>query len=264
MKTGIKAVILARFSPRPDADESKSNENQIAQAKEYALSKGYEVSKARIFQDSGLTGMDDERHPDPAVAVAKRPGLAAAIQATKEGMVLIVRARDRISRETYIQQYVERMVNVGGGAIEAYAETNESNLSGRIVRAVLSELARDTVERIRLLTHLSMQKYQNRDGRRMSRRDKCPYGYSVDTADDSLLIEVPAEQLTIKAIQKAHREGLGLRAICRRLDAHKITRRGGKPWEGSHGLVRAILKRVGEKKNSPPTSVPAGETTLKD
>jgi hypothetical protein len=77
-------------------------------------------------------------------------------------------------------------------------------------------------------------------GRRMTRPDRCPYGWRQDPSNPVLLAEDAAEQATIARIREERRHGRGLREIARRLDSAGIACRGGR-W--SHTTVRSVLKR---------------------
>jgi Recombinase len=77
-------------------------------------------------------------------------------------------------------------------------------------------------------------------GRRMTRPDRCPYGWRPDPADDERLVEDADEQAVIARIREERRHGRGLREIARRLDAAGIACRGGR-W--SHTTVRSVLLR---------------------
>ena len=78
---------------------------------------------------------------------------------------------------------------------------------------------------------------------RMGRRDRVPFGWKLDRRDDKKLVPDWDEQETIRYAQAAEAKGMGLRAICRYLDAMGRKRRG-KRWAGAHGLIRAILERA--------------------
>jgi hypothetical protein len=77
-------------------------------------------------------------------------------------------------------------------------------------------------------------------GRRMTRPDRCPYGWRPDPLDPARLVEDVDEQDTIRRIREERRHGRGLRAIARRLDLAGIACRGGG-W--SHTTVRSVLLR---------------------
>jgi len=105
-----------------------------------------------------------------------------------------------------------------------------------ILFSALAELEREQVaER----TSAAMLRHQAK-GRRMTRADRCPYGWRPDPADPDLLVEDADEQATIRRIREERRHGRGLREIARRLDSAGIACRGGR-W--SHTTVRSVLLR---------------------
>jgi hypothetical protein len=77
---------------------------------------------------------------------------------------------------------------------------------------------------------------------RRGRRDCVPFGWKVDRRDDKKLVPDWDEQETIRLAKAVAAKGMGLRAICRYLDA-RCRKRRGKPWLGGQSLVRAILAR---------------------
>ena len=230
------AIIYARFSPRPDADESQSNAKQIERCQEYAAQRGYEV--LAIHQDLALTGMDDEQDPDPAQATLHRPGLHAAIEAIHKGMVLLVRWRSRIARDPYVQAWARRKVLKRGGRIEAADETNEAGMAGELVENTLAIVDKYHVIQIRLDTALAMRRHQAA-GRRMTRKEFCPWGFMADPADPARLVECPAEVDLIKLARTCRLNGMKLRRIAAHLEATGAERRGKRTWDVS--AVKRIL-----------------------
>ena len=79
---------------------------------------------------------------------------------------------------------------------------------------------------------------------RMTRPDRCPFGWKPHPQDPTKLVQDPLEQGTIWfLIEAAQNPAMGPRALCRWLDLHGHKRRGGKKWAGAHSLVRDILRR---------------------
>ncbi len=83
------------------------------------------------------------------------------------------------------------------------------------------------------------------NARRMTRPDRCPYGWRPHPHYPERLIEDTAEQHTIFRLVELAMVPVSFRELCRRLDRAGCTRRGGKKWAGAHGLVRSILRREG-------------------
>jgi DNA invertase Pin-like site-specific DNA recombinase len=106
------------------------------------------------------------------------------------------------------------------------------------IMAVFDELER---EQIAARTCDAMLRHQTA-GRRMTRSDRCPYGWRPDSTDPTRLAEDPEEQAIIARIRQEHAAGRGLREIARTLDLTGIPCCGHR-W--SHSTVRAVLRRNG-------------------
>lgn len=100
-------------------------------------------------------------------------------------------------------------------------------------------------ERVAALEARLTRRRPDATGRRMTRLDRCPYGWKPHPKNPARLVEEAHEQQVIREIVTvAQNSGMGPRAICRHLDAAGFRRRGGKTWAGAHGLVAAILDRA--------------------
>src|SRR5262249_33245163 len=109
----------------------------------------------------------------------------------------------------------------------------------RFVFILFSALAELEREQIAERTSTAMLRHQAK-GRRMTRTDRCPYGWRPDPSDPEQLVEDAEEHATIARIRSERRFGRGLREIARRLDAAGIACRGGR-W--SHTTIRSVLFR---------------------
>ena len=79
---------------------------------------------------------------------------------------------------------------------------------------------------------------------RMTRLDRCPFGWKPHPKNPAMLVQDPLEQQTIFALIEARQNpALSLRGLCHYLDTRGHKRRGGKKWAGAHSLVKDILKR---------------------
>jgi DNA invertase Pin-like site-specific DNA recombinase len=84
-----QAVIYARFSPRPNAEECDSVEKQLERCRSYCKAHGYDVIAEQDDEDMSGGRADN------------RPGLQAAIAlACKAKAVLVVYKLDRLARNT--------------------------------------------------------------------------------------------------------------------------------------------------------------------
>jgi len=91
-----------------------------------------------------------------------------------------------------------------------------------------------------------VKKRPDTNARRMTRPDRCPYGWKPHPKSPAVLVEDPQEQQTIFRLVELAQAPVSLRELCRRLDATGRRRRNGEKWaDNGHGLVRTILLREG-------------------
>lgn len=230
----MKAVLYARFSPRPDAAESESCETQLEQCRKYCAENQIEVSGA--FQDRALSGSEEDR-----------PGLWTAIDMLRRKGLLIVYRLDRLARNVYLMHCIEQAVaKRGARIISVCGEGNGSTPEDKLIRDILAALAEYQRKVAAARTKASMLRHQA-TGRRMSY--KAPFGWREDPNSPlnsrgrpSRLMADPEEQRVIQCIVALHEQGRTPRAICKALDASWVECRGGK-WY--HKTVQKILKRAG-------------------
>src|SRR5262249_41329292 len=119
--------------------------------------------------------------------------------------------------------------------------------AGELMGGMLAVWAQYQRRQIQKRTSKAMRKYQA-EGRRMTRLDRCPYGWRPDPNDPKRLIQDADEQAIMgTTIPALHRAGKGPRAIARSLNEAGLPCRG-KAW--SHSTIRSILHRNGQKANA--------------
>ena len=231
MTDKTKAILYARFSPRPHAAECESCEAQLRDLREYCWKRGYEI--AGEFADKALSGGDDWDD---------RPGMFDAAHACKRGYLFVVRAFDRLFRDARKGLVFASMLEQKGARVRSITEEAASldTPEAMMMRTIFLALAEYQRHIIRARTRSKMRAHQ-REGRRMSAI--MPYGMMADPANPRRMIDNPAEIATVDEIRELAKRGAGLRAIARELTARGIENRGGKPW--NHGLIAAILRRDG-------------------
>jgi DNA invertase Pin-like site-specific DNA recombinase len=224
-----QAVLYARFSPRPNAEECDSVEKQLERCRAYSLGHGYTV--VAEHHDKDLSGARADN----------RPGLQSAISAAcKRKAVLVVYSLSRFARCTRDAIDLAASLSAAGADLAVIQENvNTRSPMGRFVFILFSALAELEREQVAERTSTAMLRHQAK-GRRMTRCDRCPYGWRPDPADPDRLIEDADEQATIRRIREERRNGRALREIARRLDLAAIECRGGR-W--SHTTVRSVLAR---------------------
>lgn len=221
----IEAVIYTRFSPRPDAATSESCEMQEGLCRDYAAAHGWEC--AAVFADADVSGADEFRDK-----------LWAAIDSLKKGGVLLVWKRDRLARNVYLAEMINRAVAKKGGRIVAVSGDVEGDGPEQVlVRQVVAAMAEYERKLIGIRTSAALRLYQSQ-GRRVSRIP--PYGWDVSAEDPGRLVRNEAEQGVIAEVVGMRGRGMGLREIARRLDPSAS--RSGR-W--SPAAVMRILRRAG-------------------
>ena len=227
------AVLYARYSPRPDAEECDSVKKQLERCREYCRRQGYKILNE--FKDENKSGGRADN----------RPGLQAALRETiKHKATLVVYSRDRLARENADDADIVRRLIKAGADLESATESFDIyDESGELLGGVQAIVAQYQRRIIQKRTRNAMRKYQS-EGRRMTRMDRCPYGWRPDPNDPKRLITDASEQAIMSTtIQALRREGKGQRAIARSLNEAGLLCRG-KAW--SHSTIRSILRRNGQ------------------
>jgi len=222
-----KAIIYTRFSPRPNADESDSNEKQERSCREYCSRQGYEV--VGVFEDRGMSGKSEDR-----------PGLHNAIAAIKRDMVLVVRWRSRLARGVFLHESIKRDILSRGGRIEAAEEGNGTSPDDEFIEGILALMAQRERRYVAMRTKYAMLRYQNVDRRVMSK--VLPYGWEFDPENEGMTVPCIAEQEILSEMHDMReRLGMSFRAIARELDLMGLPPRIAEEW--SHRTVAKILRR---------------------
>ncbi len=187
-----KTIIYTRFSPRRNADESESNETQMAYCEKYAAEHDLEIIGR--YEDRELSGADEER-----------PGMWAAIEALPRGGVLLVWKLDRLARNVYLAELVKRAVEVKKGTIAAVSGDVEGNGPEQVmIRQVLNAISEYERKIIALRTKYAMLHKQTL-GQRMGRF--APYGWTLNPLTPGRLSPVEKEQEAIARIKALAAEG---------------------------------------------------------
>lgn len=238
----IKAIGYCRWSPRPgNPDDVLSNEKQKERIVEYCQQKNYDLLDVVLEPDT--SGGFDENNPEPVAFYESRPKLFDAIAQITRDMVLVMRWRHRAARSVHGQGIVRMEIARRGARWEATDEPNDESPEGRFVQQIYASMAELNRWQLKIATARAMRKYQNCEGRRMSRLDRCPWGTRPDPNDTSRLIPDIGEEETAKLVLEQHAKGSLPGAICRYLDQVDRPRRG-KTWQAGRGTVLAIIRRA--------------------
>ena len=164
--------------------------------------------------------------------------MMAALNATKRGMVFVVRAFDRLFRDALKGLAFAGVIEGSGAQILSITEEAASlnTPEGRLVRTIFLALAEYQRAMSRARTKAKMLLHQS-NGRRMS--GVCPYGMMRDPADPKRLAPEEGEQDVLRIVRDWYGLGVGLREIATKLQNRGAPARGRKGW--THQLVRRIL-----------------------
>lgn len=221
-----KAIIYARFSPRPDAETSKALEAQLAACREYCAKNKYQV--AGEYSDANMSGH-----------TVDRPGLWEAVDNVKRGYVLVVRDWSRIARDVLLCEHVNKKIDEAGGRIEAIVGANGDTPEQKLLRQIRNAIHEYERLAINARTKAAMKRHQ-RNGRRMSAI--CPFGWTKDPEDETRMIPDPGEQEKIRQVIQTYHETGSYRGTAQALVEKGITGRDGKAWH--HNTIKAIIARA--------------------
>lgn len=222
-----RAIIYTRFSPRKNAEECESCETQQAYCEQQAHNKKYEIGL--VIKDADVSGADEYR-----------PKLWAAIEALRRGDILIVYKRDRLARNVYLSEQINRAVASRGATIEAVSgDVDGDGPEHVMIRQVLSSIAEYERKLIADRTSHAMRMHQS-NGRRMGRY--APYGWSIDPEDAKRLVVHPVEQAAVGIIRQMAGEGVGMSVIAKSLNANMPQAARFGKW--THVTVRKIARRT--------------------
>lgn len=224
-----KAILYARFSPRPNAESCESVESQLHDLRAYCVAN--ELDIAGEFADKSLTGGSDWD---------QRPGMLDATRTAKPGMVFLVRAYDRLFRDVDKATMFRAMLEAKGIEVRSITEpgANGGGMNAKLIRFVFLWIAEYQREITKARTKAKMLEHQA-GGRRMSH--ETPYGWAQDPDDEKRMVACEDELATIVLIKQWHEAGTSLRAIARRLDERGVRPRTGERWH--HQQIRRILSR---------------------
>jgi DNA invertase Pin-like site-specific DNA recombinase len=146
MKNTTPAVIYARFSPRPNAEECESVEKQIERCRAYCAGHGYDVIAE--FKDKDLSGGRADN----------RPGLQNAIaRACRQKAILCVYSLSRLARCTRDAiDLAERLSAAGADLAVIQENVNTRSPMGRFIFTLFSALAQLEREQIGERTSTAM------------------------------------------------------------------------------------------------------------
>jgi len=228
------AIIYTRFSPhRSKSKESESCSTQEALCRTLAKQVGLYVKQ--VVHDPDISGKDEYRE-----------NLWLAINSMEKGDVLLVYKRDRLARNVYLSEQINRSVKKKGGRILAVAgDVDGDGPEQEMIRQVLAAISEYERKLISMRTSHAMRHHM-RTGRRMS--SSCPYGWYDDPINSDRMIPHNDELSAIKRIVEVFKECDNYRETARVMNMEMPKLARGKGW--SHRTIARIMRRAIEDGNS--------------
>lgn len=227
---GKEAVLYTRFSPRPKAETCDSCETQETTLREWCDRHGLKV--AQVFNEPETSGGDEGEKA--------RPHLYAAIGCLNANRFLVVYKWDRLARNAYLAEWVERAVKARRSRVIAVADAgNGEDATSKYLRQILAAgneyMRKMNADRI---SFVMLQK--QREGRRMG--GKVKYGWRRCPTDGTRIEPEPAEQEVRALMLDFRRKSLGFRLIAAALNDGGMKGRGGRDWAVSD--IQRMVKRA--------------------
>lgn len=240
----MRAILYARFSPRPDAAECDSIAKQFERCRAYCVANGYEV--AGEFEDADLSGGRADN----------RPGLVSALdRACELKAVIVCYDLSRLARKTRDALDIsERLQKSGAHLAFLDMKIDTTSPTGQFVFTLFAALAQMYRDQIRERTAKAMRAHQ-KSGRIMGSIP--PYGWKRAHPESKRLEPVYDEQAILNFILDLAAKGLTAQTIGNYLTADGFTCRG-KIWRG-YTIQRIINRsnRSPDRSPAPPAPAPA-------
>jgi site-specific DNA recombinase len=235
-----RAVIYARVS----SDVQRNNYSiptQISECITYAKSRSYTLLGG-LFVDL-ISGKDvTENHPNAIPAYVddytsrelSRPSLDASLEYLESyGFdILIVHALDRLARDPYIRQTLEREFNKRGARVEYVLGAYDESPEGEVRKDLDATFAKwENAKRVERSLRGKYRKAQS--GKWV--HGMPPYGYSVDIESDGGLAVIPEQADVVRKIFDMYiTEHYSIREIIEVLNQDgSIPKKGGNDWAKS-------------------------------
>lgn len=208
-----RAVIYLRVSTDGQVESGLGLEAQLEACVALCAARGYEV--AAVLRDEGVSG---------STAVAKRPGLLAAVAALGRGAVLVAAKRDRLARSVGIAAVLEAAVHRAGATIDTPDAPDSADPAAVAMRGMIDVFAQFERARIAERTKAALAVKKARGEKTGG---ALPFGYAL--ADDGKTLVADAAELEALEIIRALRaDGLSMRDIVARLNAEGVPCRGSR------------------------------------
>ncbi|MBO76559.1 MAG: resolvase [Gemmatimonadetes bacterium] len=233
----MEAVLYIRVST---SEQHLGPQAQRDAAELWAKAAGVTIRETFIEQGvSGGKGMGDLE-----LDLDQRPELLLAIDAIREGDILLVAKRDRLARDTILAGLIERLIaRKGAKIVSADGAGNGDGPEAQLLRNIVNAFAEYERLLIKARTKSALAVKKSKG----ERTGQIPYGKRL-ASDGRHLIDHAVEQKVIQKIVALSRQGLSRRAIANRLNTEGIPARGrpGRTKVGTwrHPIVGRIIAQA--------------------
>lgn len=211
----MRAIGYTRVSTSEQADSGLSLEGQATRIAAFCTARGWEL--VDTVTDAGLSG-----------GTMDRPGLQKILSLVRRREVdaVVVLKLDRLTRSVkdlcIMLEAFDRRDAVFSSVCDSF---DTSTANGRLVLNVLASVAQWERETVAERTSDALQ-VKKAQGRRVG---AVPFGFSLGDDGDEL-VPNPTQLETVAQIAEWRREGQGLNAIARRLNALGVATAKARTW----------------------------------
>jgi site-specific DNA recombinase len=224
-----RAIAYLRCSTQEQAESQLGIEAQLQSVRALALRLNIEI--VAVHTDDGISG---------SAPVEARPGLLAAIDALRQGDLLLCARRDRLARDIVVAALVERLVARKQAKIASTdAPDDDGSPSATMMRQILDVFAsyERLVIKARTKTALAAKK------RRGERAGHLAWGTTL-APDGRTVVPNGHELAILEEIRRLRHRGLCIVDICAELTAKGMLNRKNQPFKPS--AVAQLLERHGD------------------
>ena len=226
--TPTSAVAYLRVSTNEQADSQLGLKAQKASIQNFAKSQGLRIRK--YYTDAGFSG---------AKGVQQRPALSEMLSNLKPNTVVIVQKIDRLSRDTFLNLWIEKECGkVSCQILSASGEGNGDSATDKLLRGIISNFGMFERELISQRTKNAMSKLTRKVGRP-------PFGFTYDSV--GRLVKNKDEHQHLERMMELRSEfGNKWTQMSKKMNGEeRPTQKGGKWYPMS--VMQCVLRLEDEK-----------------
>ena len=210
--TPKSAVAYLRVSTSEQSDSGLGLSAQRDSIKRFAKQQGLRIRK--YYTDAGISG---------AKVIEQRPALSEMLSTLKPNTVVIVHKLDRLSRDTFLNLWIEKECGKVSCAIQsASGEGNGDEPTDKLLRGIIANFAQFERELISQRTKNAMAKLTRKVGRP-------PFGFTYDSV--GRLVKNKEEHKHLQRLIELRKEfGNKWTQICNTMNAENRPTQKGNDW----------------------------------